>query len=343
MGSEKVDLSLRQTWADFCRVVAIFGVIVIHACAPVFNQYGKIPQSDWISTNLLDSFARCSVPLFVMLSGALLLKPGDEQVTLLGVWKRVSKVLIPLIVWNSGYLLYISHFTGESVKWLSMLSQAPMYHLWFIYMIIGVYLLQPMLQAVFQGIIARRDLQIYLLIVWVVTNCWPIYQPLPLLELIKQKNLLGYGGYFLIGGIVAVSNMENIATKFWIIIYLVNVAVTFYLTYYFSQRAGVSVETAYEYFSLNVAASSIAAFVVFYKIDGFGRFSSILQWVSDRCFLIFFMHVVILERVNKLVTELEIGLPVFLSILLISIITFFICLAISAFLRLLPRSRRVLG
>lgn len=343
MNPETRDSSSRQSWADLCRVVAIFGVIVIHACAPTFYQYGKIPQQDWLSANLLDSLARCSVPLFVMLSGALLLKPGAKQITVLQIGKRISKVLIPLIVWNAGYLVYLAHFTGESVKWLSMLSQAPVYHLWFVYMIIGVYLLLPILQAIFQAISDRRDLQIYLLTIWGIVTCWPIYQPLPLIALIKQSSLLGYGGYFVLGGIIALSNREKIVTPFWVTIYLASVAITFFLTYYFSQRSNISVETAYEYFSFNVAASSIAAFMVFYKIEGSGRFTPILQWVADRCFLIFFMHVLILERVNNRILELDLGLPAAASILLISLITFFICLAISACLRLLPGSRMILG
>ncbi|MBK7416036.1 MAG: acyltransferase family protein [Dechloromonas sp.] len=67
--------------------------------------------------------ARCSVPLFVMLSGALLLKQGSKQITVPQVAKRICKVLIPLVFWNTAYLIYISHFSGESVKWLSMLNK----------------------------------------------------------------------------------------------------------------------------------------------------------------------------------------------------------------------------
>ena len=333
----------RQYWADLCRVVAIFGVIVIHACAPTFNQYGKIPEQDWLSANLLDSLARCSVPLFVMLSGALLLKQGSKQITVPQVAKRICNVLTPLVFWNTAYLIYISHFSGESVKWLSMLSQAPMYHLWFVYMIIGIYLLLPILQAIFQAISDRRDLQIYLLTIWVIVTCWPIYQPLPLISLIKQSSLLGYGGYFVLGGIIAISNRRKTATTLWVATYLVSVTITFVLTYCFSQRANTSVETAYEYFSFNVTTSSIAAFVLFYKVEGSVRLASILQWIGDRCFLIFFMHVLILERVNNRIMELDLWLPKFGSILLISLITFCICILLSACLRLIPKSRIILG
>lgn len=333
----------RQYWADLCRVVAIFGVIVIHACAPTFYQYGKIPEQDWLSANLLDSLARCSVPLFVMLSGALLLKQDAKQITVPQIGKRISKVLIPLIFWNAVYLIYISHYSGESVKWLSMFSQAPMYHLWFVYMIIGIYLLLPIFQAIFQAISDRRDLQIYLFTIWVIITCWPIYQPLPLIALIKQSSLLGYGGYFVLGGIIALSNRNRTTTLLWVATYLASITITFVLTYYFSKWANKSVETAYENFSFNVTISSIAAFMVFYKIQVSARLASKLQWIGDRCFLIYFMHVLILERVNNRILELNLGLPAIGSILLISLITFFICLVISACLRLLPKSRIILG
>jgi surface polysaccharide O-acyltransferase-like enzyme len=108
--SQGNQLDKRASWADLCRVVAIFGVVLIHACgAAALYQYGKIPQMDWLSANFLDSLVRCSVPLFVMLSGALLLKPGETPVTIRQIARRVNKVLFPLLTWNVAYLLYVSY------------------------------------------------------------------------------------------------------------------------------------------------------------------------------------------------------------------------------------------
>jgi surface polysaccharide O-acyltransferase-like enzyme len=342
VNSKSIPLT-RQAWADLCRVLAIFGVIVIHACGPTFYQYGNISDQGWLSAVLLDSLVRCSVPLFVMLSGALLLKAELKPVMLSEVARRISRVLVPLLVWNAAYLEYVSYFTGQPINWLSMLSTPPMYHLWFVYMIIGIYLIMPILQIVFEAIINRRDLQIYLLALWGIVTCLPIYLPIPLLGLLQQTSLLGYGGYFLIGAIIASSKERMIPTPLWVAIYLLSAAVTFYLTWSFSDREKMVVETAFLYFSLNVLTASIASFMVISRIQIGNSFSKILFWASDRSFLIFFMHVVVLERVNIYVASLKLNISSFILILFISAMTFMICLGIASLFRLIPKSRYLFG
>ena len=335
-------LDKRASWADLCRVVAIFGVVLIHACgAAALYQYGKIPQVDWLSANFLDSLVRCSAPLFVMLSGALLLKPGDKPVTIRQIARRINKVLFPLLTWNVAFLLYVSYYTGMPINWLSMLGKPPMYHLWFVYMIIGIYILLPVLQAIFDLVRDRRDLQAYLLVIWFVVTCLPTYWPIPLLALLQQSSLLGYGGYFIIGGVVASSNRNQVATLAWFLIYALGVAVTFLLTLHFSEQANAAVETAYAYFSPNVAITAIAAFVLFTRARVSDHIAKYLQWAGDKTFLVFFMHVAFIKPVSAAISI--INLPMFASILLIAFCTFAISLVIAAGIRLIPGSRRIFG
>lgn len=333
----------RKTWADLCRVAAIFGVVLIHACGASFYQFGKIPAEDWLSINLLDSLVRCSVPLFVMLSGALLLSSQHMPATPLQIVDRIRKVAIPLLTWNIAYLLYVSHFTGQSIDWLSMFRREPMYHLWFVYMIIGLYLLLPVLQAVYAAIAKRPDLQLYLLCLWVVVTCVPIYLPLPILTLLQQTNLLGYAGYFLMGAIVANVHQRYGKNLVWMMAYLAAVLITFWLTWRFSAAAQSIDERAYIYFSPNVVLASFASFILFTRIQISNRMSSMLHWISDRSFLVFFMHVVVLERVQSQVIAAGLPMPVAIQTILVSAITFLLCLVIASLLRLLPKSRTLLG
>jgi surface polysaccharide O-acyltransferase-like enzyme len=95
--SNRLKPAEHKAWADLCRVVAIFGVVLIHSLGAAFYQYGKTPLSDWLTVNFLDSLVRCAVPCFVMLSGALILRAG-EIVTFPKLWRRIVKVLLPLLV-----------------------------------------------------------------------------------------------------------------------------------------------------------------------------------------------------------------------------------------------------
>ena len=85
----------RLYWADCCRVVAMIGVVLLHSSAATFYQFN--PKMNWYLTNFLDSSARFCVPLFLLLSGALLLnKPGDLP-TVGKVLSRCWKVILPFL------------------------------------------------------------------------------------------------------------------------------------------------------------------------------------------------------------------------------------------------------
>lgn len=328
---------------DLCRTFAIFGVIVIHACGASLYQYGKIPQYDWLSSNLLDSFVRCSVPLFVMLSGALLLRKNKPPPTPIEIVQRIKKIIIPLLIWNIAYLNYVSYFSGQPINWASMLWQAPMYHLWFAYMIIGIYTLLPALQAIFEVIRNRTDLKIYFSVLWISVTCIPVYKSIPLFDLLQQTTLLGYGGYFLIGGIINSNNANKTSTAIWILIYLASVAVTFFLTWNLTTQANTLVETAYLYFSPNVFLASISSFIILSRVNIQENISRIFHWISERSFLVFFMHPPVLERVNNYAPVFNQTLSMLPSILAIAIITYGICLVIATLLRKIPKSQFFLG
>ena len=336
----------RLSWADVCRTVSIFGVILIHASIDTLKQFEIIPLSDWMAANLFNSLVRCSVPLFVMLSGALLLKSDVQQasdVTVRQIFRRVGKVALPLLTWNIAYLFYLAHYTGQPVNWMSMLSQAPAYHLWFVYMMIGVYILLPVLQAIFKMMVDKKSLQIYFFALWFFVTCIPIYQPIPLLSLLQQQSIFGYGGYFLLGSIIATSLNKKYSTLFWFFIYFVSVAATFYLTLYFSNKAHSAVEDAYVSFSPNVFFSSVAAFILFTRIELKNRLALIFKWIADRSFLVFFMHVVVLERAIVMVNSFFPMGSSYLTIFASAMLTFMLCLMMAAVLRFLPKSREVIG
>ena len=91
-------------WIDLIRVIASLGVIVIHVAADVITEWGAVPQGWWWTTHLYDSLVRGCVPVFIMVSGALLL-PSQE--TLAEFFrKRFHRVMIPFLVWTVIYLLW---------------------------------------------------------------------------------------------------------------------------------------------------------------------------------------------------------------------------------------------
>lgn len=331
----------RKAWADVCRCVAMLGVIVIHAGAPAFYQFGKLAPLDWWAVNFLDAFSRPAVPLFVMLSGALLLWRDGAPVTLAEVFRRVLKIGVPLLAWSVLYVLWTAGFTVDAAALRAIVRGPVMYHLWFCYMILGLYLLLPLLQALFQAIVDRKDLCLYFLLLWFIVHCVTVYRPLAVLQPLGLAGVLGYGGYFVMGGVLT-AHLRAGARLPWLGLYVAASLLTCFLAGYFSARAGQSVETSYVYTSPNVLLASVGAFIALARTQPGERCAAVAHWISARVFLIFFVHVLALAGMQRFLATLP-GLPASVSVLLSALGTALLCLLAAFVLRCIPRSAVLLG
>lgn len=140
---ENLKIKTSEINFDLIRAVAISLVVALHISANAFSAFGDY----WHMYLIYDSLTRSCVPIFFMISGALLLKKNEPA--LVFYKKRLSKILIPLIFWSYIYLLYRKYYVGEyslSLSPVSILSGPVYYHLWFLYSIVSVYIFIPMLR-----------------------------------------------------------------------------------------------------------------------------------------------------------------------------------------------------
>ncbi|SEM32072.1 Surface polysaccharide O-acyltransferase, integral membrane enzyme [Syntrophus gentianae] len=149
---------------DLLRVAGSFAVVVLHVSARVVITSPDVHSSAWWIGNLFDSLSRWSVPLFVMVSGALLLSRNVEEDIFSFYRRRATKLLPPLVFWTAFYLL-IQHIGGHTltptavVK--SIIMGSPFSHLWYLYMISGLYLITPFLRHIVTAS-STRELLIFI-------------------------------------------------------------------------------------------------------------------------------------------------------------------------------------
>lgn len=133
---------------DLVRVAAILGVVATHTEAITASPTNYLGGLSWWFANTIHSLVSISVPLFVLLSGALILqKPKVTQEYVISkVW---GQFILPLLIW---FLLYSWWETyrlkgmwnlGELIKNLFFVNIG---HLYFLPMIVGLYCVMPMLQ-----------------------------------------------------------------------------------------------------------------------------------------------------------------------------------------------------
>lgn len=183
---------------DCLRVLAALAVIWLHVSSGVATTRPDLASSGWWTGNVADAFSRWCVPVFVMISGALLLEQPGNAAPLPFYRKRAWRLLPPLLFWSAVYLLYRSYsetsFSG-SVAVRSVLAGAPYFHLWYLCMIVGLYLFTPFLTVLVTAL--QRDA------LWLLIGlCFCLTSVHWLLE--RQPGTLWlsavyYVGYFLAG------------------------------------------------------------------------------------------------------------------------------------------------
>ncbi|MDH2997300.1 hypothetical protein A1D22_06395 [Pasteurellaceae bacterium LFhippo2] len=77
-----------------------------------------------------------------------------------------------------------------------------MYHLWYLYMLIGVLFILPILGLIYQEINRNRNFGYYLFTLWFIINILGNHFDGKIFSLIYQDNFLNYSGYFLLGRVL---------------------------------------------------------------------------------------------------------------------------------------------
>lgn len=161
----------RVVWVDWMRVIACLMVIIVHATEPFYlGGEGSLilTEADAYWSSFFDSVVRACVPLFIVASSYLQFPLHYSSGEFMR--RRVVRVLVPFILWSLVY----AFAWGEPVENLKNLLLNFNYaagHLWFVYMLIGVYLLMPLLSPWAERV-GKRELQVYLAI-WAFTTLIP--------------------------------------------------------------------------------------------------------------------------------------------------------------------------
>lgn len=158
----------REKWIDWMRVAACLMVMVVHSTEPFYlgGEGSRIlTEGDAYWASFFDSFVRACVPLFVVASSYLQFPLHYSTGKFLR--RRALRVLVPFLCWSIVYALA----WGEPVDNLRSLLLNFNYaagHLWFVYMLVGIYLLMPMLSPWAERV-GKRELQFYLLLCFATT------------------------------------------------------------------------------------------------------------------------------------------------------------------------------
>lgn len=342
-------MSARLIHADVLRLFAIAVVVVLHVSARALVKappFGPV----WWSGNLFDSLSRWSVPVFVMISGVLMLATRKPESVGDFLRRRFSKILIPLFFWSGIYFAFRALILHEQLTpWIllhDLVSGPAFYHLWFMYVILGLYLITPLLRVLLQA--AKPEDLRYFLILWVLFgSLFPLSAHLLKLPIgITVEMVTGYVGYFLLGHVL--EQRPPLPRSWLIAAFSLGAAVTVGGTYWLTlNKKGFLDQLLFSYFSPNVVIMAIAVYGLFqgFKYPDKLAASPWLTRLSGCSFGIYLSHPLLLAlalntrlgglRLESVLTQFWWGIPV------CSALVFVISLILTLGMRQLPGLRAV--
>lgn len=345
----------RIYWMDLLRIVACFMVVISHCC-DAFIGHLDIPQDAFWSA-FYGCMVRACVPLFVMISGCLLLPMKDSPRTFLT--RRFSRILIPFLIWSVLYavLPYLFGEYGTADMWRNF-THIPLNfnskdeHFWYIYMLIGLYLYIPVFSPWVQT--ASRRMKEYFLLIWGCTLFLPyiktfvpqVFGECDWNNIGTLYYFTGFTGYLLLGHYLqtyppTMKTLQRISVC--VILFLVGYGITFYGFNYTTQLHGAPQELFFGFLTINVVLMTVAMFLLFQSISIKNeRIQRMVADVSILSFGIFLVHFIIVKSlVHPIVNTLAISTGI--KIPLIALLSFVLAYIIVKGISLLPKSKYIIG
>lgn len=328
----------RVIYLDALRVLSCFMIVCMHSPMPtggigIFNAG-------------LSYITAPGLVMFFMISGALLLPVKTDTKTFLK--RRLSKVVLPTIVFTLIYLV-IKHLHGESFGWTIALLSMPFSTqghgvLWFMYTLIGLYLLAPILSH-WLKFVSKRELQAYLLL-WGLTLCLPIFKQFLTVNSTETSSLYyfsGYAGYFVLGHYLKRYGAEMKLLP-WIVL-----SIFALLAYPLSKicLGDVELNGVFWYLSVTVAVMAITLYLIVFNLfkseDGGGKILGSITTASNLSFGIYLVHIIVMrDFIWKLDFISEISNYI-LQTFVIIILTYMVSFTLVYVISLIPGAEYIIG
>ena len=349
----------RIAFLDYLRAIACLMVIIVHACEfyYCYPERAAIPSNIvWVS--IIDSLLRPCVPLFVMASSYLLLPLQIN--TFLFLKRRFSRIFFPFLIFLFLYALLPAAWgefnidTARQFFHMAFFNFTPNAgHLWFMYMLIGIYLFMPILSPWLKQVGKKEEL--IFLIIWFMGTFWhyiqllspegKIYGECDWNEFSAIYYLAGYIGYLILAHYIRQyinwgwKKTLVIAIPLFLIGYIITAEGFYHAAS--NHQTGYMLELTWRFCTPNVAMMTFSLFIIFKKLLWKDRFIyKFVYNISKRSYGMYLIHIFILNQIFHLI-EPNFNTPT--CIILSAILTYILSYIIIYLIGYIPNSKYITG
>lgn len=300
----------RSTGIDLIKLIAIFSVVMIHVSAPYVTGRCDIGTWQFNASAVWRCLCTAGVPLFLMCSGALMLRPEKELPLKRLFFHNILRLVIAMLVWSFAYKLWGLYFSEQlnlegivrSLKEILVFDQR--FHFYYIHIMLLVYFLLPVTRSFVKN--ASEKEMIYFLLAWFALGIlYPTIRPYWPFSLISGFPLqwamnmsyasVGYGvlGYWL--------SRKRFSAKLGAPITAVGFAAVLLPTIlktpangelFLNALGGMSVETCV--FATGLFILGLCAGERIRRGRGF------VEFISRASFCIYLVHIFVIDELNNL-------------------------------------------
>lgn len=333
-------MTKRIEWVDLTRASAILLVVLCHASHGIYqindiNFMENLTVTSQLSGLLMYSAGRIAVPLFLMISGYLLLKRHYDSQKTLNFWSKNCKHLfICCVIWCVIYEIFeiwVTHnITNptDAIAGILFLKPLLLANYWFIPLIIGLYVLIPFVSKALEGYdlkVIIKPVMFFTLLAFIapfiisILKIWGIKG----LELQISLGFSGgmFGIYMVIGYLVKRNYFKKIKSKTLILTFIASFAAMIIIQMLFIKK-GMIYTLWYD--SVFLLVSSVSLFELASRIRRV-RFYSAVYFLSKYSFAVYLIHILLRNSLLPHIQNLPLNNP-------LKVIILFVTVAISSYI-----------
>jgi len=330
----------RKYYIDILKIMSAIFVIAIHLTSIKWFVI-DVKTFDWQVLNIVNSFTRVCVPLFVMASGVFMLDQKRTMNFSIIIKKYILRIVIVYIVWSMVYAIFsllinpMDYGLVDLVKQFIYRTIKGPIHFWYLVTLIGLYIITPFIREFtkekrliewFLGIafffMILRSLREIILI-----DTIELY-----IEYINFYFTLGYIIYFVLGYYLSTyplsKKIRSIAYGLAIVAFLFTVIMTTVYTY----DSNLAYEGFYGYLRPTILLISVGFFVYIQNLVSSKKLTEkvkqIIIKLSNLNFGVYLIHLMLVYIVGELAL-LDLNIPIFISLFVYTIIIYSISLTIT--------------
>ena len=262
----------KEIYAEWLRILAAFSVVFQHTVSSAWYNV-SVDSEEFFLLNILNSLSRFGVGVFVMISGAFMLSPLYPHPPQKIFRHNLPRIFLLTVFWVVFYGVLDASDNGISLSELLstpiLIFTRPHTHLWFLYVIAGLYVLTPPLRIFVQY--ASQKMLLYAIALLVAFGlCLPTLNHLltvlahfPLYKNLSIPGFSSFVGYYLAGFYLSRYGLPGFGKRILYSLAAISWAATVFASNYASDLQGVPNEYFFGNFrptTFLIAASVFCAF-----------------------------------------------------------------------------------